>query len=349
MLKASVVGASGYSGGELVRLLVGHPEVDLENLTASSQAGSTMAESFPHLEGFSSHVLREPDWRKLGTDSDVVFLCLPHGLSMDAVPILLDAGCRVVDLGADYRLKDAALYSRWYGLEHRSRELLNKAVYGLPELGDREAIASADLVACPGCYPTAATLALLPLLRSVAKGENSISGTIIVDAKSGVSGAGRAASMGTHFSEITENFKPYKVGSHRHQPEMQQTFSSLGAEGGVFFTPHLVPMIRGIVATCYVQPGSVPTQAQASEMWRDCFSEDLFVRVLEGTLPQSKATSGSNFCDVSVVVDEEQGLVVGLAALDNLVKGAAGQAVQCMNLMFGFSEEEGLWQPAVYP
>ncbi len=348
MLKASVVGASGYSGGELVRLLVGHPEVDLEILTASSQAGLSMAESFPHLEGFSAHRLEEPDWRKLGRQSDVVFLCLPHGLSMDAVPVLLDAGCRVVDLGADYRLKDASLYNEWYGLEHRSPDRIPAAVYGLPELGERAAIAAADLVACPGCYPTAATLALLPLLRSVEAGENTVTETIIVDAKSGVSGAGRAASMGTHFSEVNENFKPYKVGSHRHQPEMRQTFSGLGATAGVFFTPHLVPMTRGILATCYAKPSMVPSQQEAESMWRQCYSEDLFVRVL-GDAPQTKATSGSNFCDVSVVVDPAQGLVVGLAALDNLIKGAAGQAVQCMNLMFGFSEEEGLWQPAVYP
>ena len=348
MLKASVVGASGYSGGEIVRLLSGHPEVELEILTASKQAGRQMAEAFAHLRGFSDHTLEAPDWQRLGAVSDVVFLALPHGLSMDVVPGLLDAGTKVVDVGADFRLHDPQLYRQWYDLEHSAPQLLSEAVYGLPELNS-ESIAAARLVACPGCYPTAASLALLPLLQSLPQSGSEVIGPLIVDAKSGVSGAGRNPTAGTHFGEVNENVRPYKLGAHRHMPEMAQTFQELGCEAPVFFSPHLIPMTRGILATCYAYVASPPSQAAAQEIWEETYRQSPFVRVLAESLPETKATLGSNFCDVAVRVDEEKNLVVAVAALDNLVKGAAGQAIQCMNLMFDLPEEEGLWLPPVFP
>ena len=348
MLKASIVRASGYSGGELVRLLSGHPSVELEILTASSQQGLRMEESFPSLRGFSEHTLVAADWQQLGEASDVVFLALPHGLSMEGAPRLLEAGAKVVDIGADFRLRDVALYREWYSLEHSAPELLEEAVYGLPEL-HREAIREARLVACAGCYPTAASLALMPLLRSLSAAGAGVDGAIIVDAKSGVSGAGRAAGMGTHFGEVNENAKAYKLGRHRHMPEMEQTFTELGCDAAVFFSPHLIPMTRGILATCYASLSAPPSQADAQRMWQEAYEDCPFVRVLAEGLPETKATLGSNFCDLAVIVDPDKHLVVAVAALDNLVKGAAGQAIQCMNLMFGLPEEEGLWQPAVFP
>jgi len=343
MVKASVIGASGYSGGELVRLLMSHPGVELGHVTANQQQGQRLDESFPSLRAFSDATLEAPDWQRLGASSDVVFLALPHGLSMNAVPELRQGGARVVDLGADFRLRDTAAYKRWYGLEHTAAGLLEEAVYGLPEL-HREEIRGASLVACPGCYPTAAALALLPALALREEGA-----PILVDAKSGVSGAGRGLSLGAHFGEVNENVKPYNLGGHRHTPEMEQTFADAGAVEGVFFSPHLIPMTRGILATCYLRTSSPVSKEEAMVAYTERYADCPFVRVLADKLPETKATQGSNFCDVAVAVDSRQRLIVGLAALDNLVKGAAGQAIQCMNLMFGLPEEKGLWQPPLFP
>jgi N-acetyl-gamma-glutamyl-phosphate reductase len=280
----------------------------------------------------------------MAADSDVVFLALPHGAASEAAPLLLEKGARVIDLGADFRLKDPAAYVRWYGAEHGAAELLELAVYGLPEQ-NRECVRSARFVANPGCYPTAAALALLPLLK-----EGLASGPVIVDAKSGVSGAGRNPSAATHFSEVNENVRPYKLGEHRHGPEMEQTFALAGAPVPVYFAPHLTPMTRGILATCYVPIGAELSEDDAFALYRDAYREEPFVRVLEnGELPQTKATLGSNFCDVAVRVDRQRRLAVAVSAIDNLGKGAAGQAIQNMNLMFGFPETEGLWTPPMFP
>jgi N-acetyl-gamma-glutamyl-phosphate reductase len=283
-------------------------------------------------------------WREMAQDSDVVFLALPHGAAIEAAPVLLEKGARVIDLGADFRLKDPATYARWYGSEHGAPDLLADAVYGLPEQ-NRACLPSARLVANPGCYPTAAALALLPLVRG-----GHANGPVIVDAKSGVSGAGRNPSAATQFSEVNENVKPYKIGAHRHGPEMEQTFALAGAPVPVYFAPHLTPMTRGILATCYVPLAGELSEAEALALYRDAYRDEPFVRVLEGDeLPQTKATLGSNFCDVAVRVDRQRGLAVAVSAIDNLVKGAAGQAIQNMNLMFGFPETEGLWVPAMFP
>ena len=343
-IRASVAGASGYAGGEVVRWLSGHPRVELVHLTAFREQGRPVADVFPNLRGFAPQTLNGAGWRDLGADSDVVFLALPHGAAIEAVPQLLERGARVIDLGADFRLKDPEVYARWYGAEHTAPDLLATAVYGLPEQ-TRECIRPAALVANPGCYPTAAALALLPLIKSGFAG-----GPVIVDAKSGVSGAGRNPSAGTHFSEVNENLKPYKLGSHRHGPEMEQTFAAAGAPVPVYFAPHLAPMTRGILATCYAPLTGDLSEEGARALYRDAYRDEPFVRLLEGDeLPQTKATLSSNFCDVAVRVDPERGLAVAVSAIDNLVKGAAGQAIQNMNLMFGFPETEGLWAPPMFP
>ncbi len=339
-----MAGASGYSGGELVRWLVQHPEVELTHLAAGQQSGRSMAESFPSLLGHVDLTLTDPDWQRLGRDSDVVFLALPHGLALEAVPEILAGGARVIDLGADYRLQDPEVYERWYGAPHSQRDLLAEAVYGLPEL-HRSAIRAARLVANPGCYPTAAALALLPLLTMVG---DSSAATVLVDAKSGVSGAGRQASVGILFSEINENVRPYKVGDHRHGPEIEQTLALAGHSKKVFFAPHLIPMTRGISCAAYLTCPDPPELATLTEALHETWSSEPFVRVVDG-LPETKATWGSNYCDVAARVDAERSVVAGFSAIDNLVKGAAGQAVQNMNLMFGLDETVGLARPALYP
>lgn len=347
MLRVSVAGASGYSGGELVRWLLQHPEVELALLTGGVQEGREVAYSFTNLEGFVGQRFVANDWQRLAKASDVVFLALPHGVAMEAAPILLDAGVRVIDIGADFRLEDPSEYKRWYGIEHACPELLAEAVYGLPEL-QREAIRAARLVANPGCYPTAVTLALLPLLG----GYGRLDATVVVDAKSGVSGAGRKPASGTHFGEVNENVRPYNVGAHRHTPEMEQTLVRAGAEARIFFSPHLIPMTRGILAACYLPLGErSPDEVTAAftEMYGRGSDGEPFVRVLADRLPETKATLGSNYCDVAVRIDEERDMVVAFSALDNLVKGAAGQAIQNMNLMCGYAESLGLLVPGLFP
>ncbi len=338
-----MAGASGYVGGELVRWLVRHPRVTVGALVAGQHQGKPFPAVFPHLRGFVGDSLEEADWHRLGRTSDVVFLALPHGLALQATTEILAAGARVVDLGPDFRLRDPALYARWYNQEHTAPHLLEKAVYGLPELY-RSRIREAQLVAVPGCYPTAAVLGVFPLLRA-----GYGSGPVVVDAKSGVSGAGRGVSLGTHFSEVNENLRPYNVAHHRHVPEMEQVLTEAGCPASVCFVPHLVPMTRGILATCYVRLARPLDPDAALDLYQEAYAGEPFVRVLREDLPQTKATYGSNFCDVTVRVDAERGIAIALAALDNLGKGAAGQAIQCMNLMFGFAETEGLLFPPLFP
>lgn len=342
MIRASIVGASGYGGGELVRLLSGHPGVEIVAATAMQQQGRRVDESFPSLRSFNDLVMETPDWPALARASDVVFLALPHGVSQEGAPKLLEGGTRVIDLAADFRLRDLAAHRQWYG-EHQAPELLGSAVYGLAEVHTEE-IASARLVACPGCYPTASILALLPALQWREPGA-----PIIVDAKSGVSGAGRNPGANNHFSEVNENVRPYNLGRHRHTAEMVQEFAAAGAREPVWFSPHLVPMTRGILATCYLRTAGGVEQGDAQAAYRRSYQGSPFVRVLTDKLPETKATQGSNFCDIAVLAAPAERLVVAIAALDNLVKGASGQAIQCMNLMFGLRQEEGLWAPPLYP
>lgn len=347
-VRVSVAGASGYAGAELVRWLHGHPGVELVRLAAGEQSGRSSSEVFPHLRSLAEHPLEPSDWGLLGSDAEVVFLALPHGLAMDAVPELLASGARVIDLGADFRLNEASVFESWYGMQHRDPDRLVSAVYGLPEL-HRERLVDASLVACPGCYPTATSLALLPLAELL---DDCV---VIVDAKSGVSGAGRKAALGTSYSEVNENLRPYGVLNHRHTPEIEQTLATAGARAtSVLFTPHLVPMTRGILATCYVDLRSetsadFDTEALL-ERYRQHYRGEAFVRVLASDqLPETKLTLGTNLCDVTVRVDRSRGVAIAFGAIDNLGKGAAGQAIQCFNTMVGNDERCGLDAVPLYP
>jgi N-acetyl-gamma-glutamyl-phosphate reductase len=344
-IKASVIGASGYGGAEAVRLLTTHPQVEIVHVTAESQQGQGMSGLYPNLRGFVDQTMVAVDPERIGRDSDVTFVSLPSGKAMHLVPMLLQQGSKVIDVAADFRLRDAALYPTWYKVTHTAPEYLAEAVYGLPEL-HRAAIAKTRLVANPGCYPVASLLALLPLLRA---GVIHTSG-IVIDAKSGVSGAGRGGGGGFGFSETNENVCAYSVTGHNHIAEIEQELSGVARSPvRVTFTPHLIPMTRGIFATVYAPLAKQLSEADALRLYQETYRDEPFIRVLHDALPQTKATLGSNYCDVTVKIDARTGTAIGLAAIDNLGRGAAGQAVQNMNLMFGLPETTGLQFPGLFP
>jgi N-acetyl-gamma-glutamyl-phosphate reductase len=344
-IKASVIGASGYGGAEAVRLLTMHPQVEIIHVTAESQQGQSMSGLYPNLRGFVDQTMIAVDAERIGRDSDVTFVSLPSGKAMPIVPTLLSQGNKVIDIAADFRLRDAALYPTWYKVTHSAPEYLAEAVYGLPEL-HRTAITKARLVANPGCYPAASLLALLPLLRA---GVVRITG-IMIDAKSGVSGAGRGGGGGFGFCETNENVRAYSVTGHNHIAEIEQELSGVARSPvRVVFTPHLIPMTRGIFATAYAPLARQLSEAEAVQLYEETYKNEPFVRVLRDTLPQTKATLGSNYCDVAVKIDARASTAIALAAIDNLGRGAAGQAVQNMNLMFGLPETTGLQFPGLFP
>jgi N-acetyl-gamma-glutamyl-phosphate reductase len=344
-IKVSVIGASGYGGAETVRLLATHPQVQLVHVTAETKKGAAMSSLYPNLRGFVDQTMIEADLDRIGSESDVTIVSLPSGMAMNLVPELLKQGSKVIDVAADFRLKQAELYPQWYKVTHTAPEYLSEAVYGLSEL-HRYAIVRARLVADPGCYPAAAILALMPLLRA---GKVRTQG-IVIDAKSGVSGAGRGGGGGFGFSETNENVKAYSVVGHNHTAEIEQELSGVaGTTVQVVFTPHLIPMTRGILVTAYAPLASDLSEPDALALYQQTYAGEPFVRVLDSVLPETKATLGSNFCDVAVKVNQRAGMAIAIAAIDNLGKGAAGQAVQNMNLMCGLEEETGLKFPGVYP
>ncbi|MBF0462929.1 MAG: N-acetyl-gamma-glutamyl-phosphate reductase [Magnetococcales bacterium] len=342
-LSVAILGATGYTGGELVRLLSRHPAVHIAHVTSERYAGKPLRQAFPHLTSAPELICRPLG--DLG-EVDVAFCALPHVASMREVPKLLARSVRVVDLSADFRLHDAAIYREWYGTDHLAPDLLPEAVYGLPEL-HRAAIAPARLVANPGCYPTSVLLALAPLLRG-----NWIDPTgMLVDSKSGVSGAGRSANQDTLFTEMEGGFRAYKADGHRHTPEMEQELSLLaGVDLRLRFVPHLLPQSRGILSTCHLRPRVVRSQAEWQETLRAFYQDEPFVRVLDpGLWPATNHVRGSNYCHIGVAVDGRTGWLTVLSVIDNLIKGAAGQAVQNMNLMFGLDERTGLEQLPLFP
>lgn len=336
MVRVGIVGGTGYTGSELLRLLVKHPLARVQVISSRSEAGRPVAELFPNLRGHLDLRFTEPDVGGF-RDCDLVFFATPNGTAMQMVPELLDAGVRIVDLAADFRLKDLAAWEHWYGMTHACPELLDQAVYGLPEL-NREAIKGARLVANPGCYPTAVILGLLPLVEA---GLVDV-GTLIADAKSGVSGAGRKAAVTSLMAEMGESFKAYGVGGHRHLPEIRQALSQVaGGPVGLTFVPHLVPMIRGIEATLYGRRTARPGDLQS--LYEQRFAGEPFVDVLPpGSHPETRAVRGSNLCRIAVAEPLGAGVVVVQSVIDNLVKGASGQAIQNLNLMFGLEETLGL-------
>ena len=344
-IKASVIGASGYGGAEAVRLLASHPHVDIVHVTAESQQGRAMSSLYPNLRRFVDQDMIAVDAERIGRESDVAFVSLPSGKAMHLVPALLEQDCKVIDVAADFRLRDASLYPTWYKFEHKAPSFLAEAVYGLPEL-HRDAIAETRLLANPGCYPAASLLALAPLVRAGAVRPAGI----VIDAKSGISGAGRGGGGGFGYAEVNENVRAYGVAGHNHTAEIEQELSGLAGEAvQVVFTPHLVPMTRGILATGYAPLADDLTPAAALGLYDACYGDAPFMRVLHDALPETKATLGSNFCDVTVRIDARTRTAIAIAAIDNLGRGAAGQAVQNMNLMCGLPESAGLLFPAVYP
>ncbi len=337
MIRVGIVGGTGYTGVELLRLLVRHPDVELAVITSRSEAGRPVADLFPNLRGHTALAFSEPDPRRLA-GCDLVFFATPNGIAMKQAPALLEAGVRVIDLAADFRIRDVALWEEWYGMEHASPGLVAEAVYGLPEL-NREAIREARLVANPGCYPTAVTLGLLPLLES---GAATLEG-LVADCKSGVSGAGRGANAAMLMAETGESFKAYAVPGHRHRPEIEQTLSAvLERPVALTFVPHLVPMIRGIHATLYV-PLRAGAEVDLQALYERRYAGEPFVDVLPpGAHPETRSVRGANHCRIAVHRPAGRDTAVVLAVIDNLVKGAAGQAMQNMNLMFGLPETRGL-------
>ena len=343
MIRVGVVGGTGYTGVELLRLLAGHPEVELAVITSRSEAGRPVSELFPNLRGALDIAFSEPDAGQLG-GCDLVFFATPNGTAMTMAEELLAAGARVIDLAADFRLRDPAEWQAWYGMEHACPAILAEAVYGLPEI-NREQIRGARLIACPGCYPTAVQLGFLPLL------ERGLVDTsrLIADAKSGVSGAGRKANVGTLLCESSESFKAYAVPGHRHLPEIRQGLAAMaGGEVSLTFVPHLAPMIRGIHATLYAELRGDDVDLQA--LYEERYREEYFVDVLPaGAHPETRSVKGVNHCRIALHRPQGGDTVVILSVIDNLVKGASGQAVQNMNLLFDLPEYTGLDGVALLP
>jgi N-acetyl-gamma-glutamyl-phosphate reductase len=345
--RVAIAGASGYAGAELVRLAAAHPYYEITAVTSEKSAGQSVSSVFPSLTGIVQHNFEALAPEALAERADAVFLALPHTKSQDPVALCMKAGKLVVDLSADYRLKDVSAYEKWYQTPHTHPQLLREAVYGLPEL-HRNAISKTKLVASPGCYPTAAILQLAPLFaKSLVQLD-----TIVIDAKSGISGAGRSPALPYHFPEAHESLEPYKIGQHRHIPEIEQELSGVMGKTGavtVTFTPHLVPMNRGILSTAYCKLKQEIKLADLRALYRDFYKGERFVRLYEDIVPNPRYIKGSNYCDIGVYADPRAGWVVTVAAVDNLVKGAAGQAIQAMNLMMGIPEDTGLTAPGSYP
>lgn len=343
MIAIGVVGATGYTGVELLRLLAGHPQVEIAAVTSRSDVGKPVAGMFPSLRGVVDLDFVAPEVDRLA-GCDAVFFATPHGVAHALAGPLLERGVRVIDLSADFRIRDPDLWAHWYGQPHGAAQWLDQAVYGLPELY-RDRIRATRLLAVPGCYPTAVSLGLLPLLKAGAIDR----GDIIADAKSGVSGAGRKAQIGGLYAEVGENFRAYASGGHRHHPEILQTLEDVtGAPVGLVFQPHLVPMIRGIHATLYTRP--LDPDVDAQRLFEDFYRDEPFVDVLpSGSHPETASVRGTNVCRIAVFRPVESGRLVVLSVIDNLVKGASGQAVQGMNLMFGFPETQGLEGLPVFP
>jgi N-acetyl-gamma-glutamyl-phosphate reductase len=338
MIRVAVIGATGYAGAELVRILCDHPDVEVTMLTSRQYAGVAFDKVFPAMTGSVNLICEALDVDKVCDSADVVFTALPHKIPMTIVPDMISRGKKVIDLSADFRFKDANIYEAHYQ-QHTAKELLDKAVYGLCEIYF-EKIKNADLVGAPGCYPTSVLLPLVPVIK-----HNFIdTRSIVADSKSGVSGAGRSVSLTTHFCEVNESFKAYKVAEHRHNPEMEEVLSiEAGKPIKLTFVPHLVPMSRGILTTLYANPVKGITREDIEKCFNTFYSECPFIRILgDSRLPDTRNVRGTNFCEISIRLDERNGRLILISAIDNLVKGAAGQAVQNMNIMLGLEETAGL-------
>lgn len=348
IIRAGLVGVTGYTGMELARLLAGHPHIRLTAATSRAEAGKRLGEIYPFLEGLpgSDVVIMEPEPTALAAACDIAFLAVPHGAAAETAAALLEQGLKVVDLSADFRLHEASVYTEWYGLEHAHPELLAEAVYGVPELRG-EAVARARLVANPGCYPTSVILGLAPALRA----DLVETDDIVVDSKSGTTGAGRKAAVPSLFCEVADSFRAYNLGKHRHTPEIEQELSLLaGKPVRVSFNPHLVPMNRGILSTVYTRLKKGVTPDDVQQQYREFQKEHPWVRVLpKGRLPETRYVRGTMYCDIAPVVDPRTGRLIVVSVIDNICRGASGQAVANANLMLGLPPTEGLMLAPLMP
>jgi N-acetyl-gamma-glutamyl-phosphate reductase len=348
-IRVGIIGATGYTGQELVRLLLDHPQVQITALASQSYAGKPYSHVYPSFSKLIDLTCVQEDSINVAESVDVLFFALPHSKAAEKVTEQLLEKVRVIDLGSDFRLKNPAAYEKWYGFKHPCPELLKKSVYGIPELKRKE-LASARLVANPGCYATASILALRPLIEKGVVDPKSV----VIDGKSGVSGAGRSLTLGVHFDEVDESVKAYKVTSHRHTPEIEQELHSPGSEIALTFTPHLIPMNRGILITAYASLSKKMDEAALKQIYLEAYGKEEFIRLFdkqgdEYDLPETRWVKGTNFCDIGLKLDTRTDRVVVVSALDNLIKGASGQAVQCMNILFGLPETTGLTRAALFP
>ncbi|MCH8567396.1 MAG: N-acetyl-gamma-glutamyl-phosphate reductase [Balneolales bacterium] len=343
-LKAGIAGGTGYTGSELIRLITAHPVLELVAVTSESKAGNTLDQEHPQFSGF--YDLRFITVNEMDTDSlDVLFLALPHRVSMEFMAEHKNISCKVVDLSGDFRLRNADTYEKWYQTTHKARELNSRAVYGMPELY-RDEIKHADLVANPGCYPTSSILPLLPIMKNDLAEIDSI----VIDAKSGITGAGASAKPNTHFPNAYDNFTSYGLKTHRHTPEIEQALQFVSTGGSVLvqFTPHLLPVNRGILTTTYSKAKKGVREKDVQEAFSAMYQNEPFIR-LRNMPPELRYVRGTNFCDIFFTLDERTNRIITVSAIDNLVKGAAGQAIHNANIMFGLEETTGLLSPAICP
>lgn len=345
-MKAAIIGGTGYGAVELIRLLKKHPHIQIGTVVSNSQAGKSFSEAYPHLSGLIEQPLETFDPKSLAEDNDLVFLATPSAVSSNLVPQLREYGLKCIDLSGDFRLRSAEEYETWYKHAAPPESFLNEAVYGLSEIYE-EQIKNANLIANPGCYPTAATLGLIPILKNNLADYESI----IIDAKSGVSGAGRGLSLISHYAEINENLKAYKLGAHQHIPEIEQILSDeSGKPITVSFTTHLIPMTRGIMCTTYVKLKNKLSTEAVHQLYDKYYNNKPFIRIRPlGTVPSTKEVLGSNYCDIGLHVDQRTNRLTIISVIDNLVKGAAGQAIQNANIMFGWDVRTGLDDIPIYP
>ncbi|MBM7693977.1 N-acetyl-gamma-glutamyl-phosphate reductase [Peribacillus deserti] len=344
-MKVSIVGATGYGGAELIRIINNHSSLSLESVHSSSKTGQAISTEYPHFMHKIEKILMEINPEQMAKTSDLVFLATPNGISKGLTPFFKDLNIKVIDLSGDLRLKDREQYQKWYKKEAASEEVTGSAVYGLSEW-NQENISQADIIANPGCFPTASLLGLAPIIKNFTSIED-----IIIDAKTGVSGAGRSLSSASHFSEVNENLKIYKVHEHQHTPEIEQQIKAWNKNSpNISFSAHLIPMTRGIMATMYVKADRVTSSREIWDLYKEAYEGKPFVRLHPpGSFPCTKHVYGSNFCDIGVAYDERTNRITIVSVIDNLMKGAAGQAVQNANLMFGFNESDGLLNLPLFP
>lgn len=346
MIKAGIIGATGYVGTELIRLLSKHEKVEIASISSKSYVGQKYDEIYENYRDVFQMECCEQDIEKISKEVDVMFLALPHGIASTQIDKSILENTKIIDMGADYRIKDVDVYEKWYATKHGSPDILGEAVYGLCEF-NREKIKDARIVANPGCYPTSSVLSMAPLLKEGLVDPD----TVIIDAKSGVTGAGRSLNVATHFTECNESFKAYGIASHRHTPEIEEQLSELSNKEIILnFTPHLVPMNRGILTTSYAKLKEKMSYGEIMEVYKKYYSEEYFVRLTkEGVFPETKWVKGSNFCDIGIKVDERTNRVIVVGAIDNMIKGSAGQAIQNMNIMMGYEENMGLKDVSIFP